>query len=73
MLATAWDAVVDRDEFIAAVTPVLDRLPSVAQLEAVEIEGIPLALLRIGNPDGQLPSMTVGVARPSAAGPGGGA
>jgi hypothetical protein len=73
VLATAWDAVADRDEFIAAVTPVLDRLPSVAQLEAVEIEGVPLALLRIGNPDGQLPSMTVGVARPSAAGPGGGA
>lgn len=73
VLATAWDAVADRDEFIAAVTPVLTRLPHAAQLEAVDIEATPVALLRIGNDGGQLPSMTVAVTRRSETGLGGGA
>ncbi len=46
--ASVWDEAVDRDRFVAALGDALGAFPLVATLEALEVDGRPVALLRVG-------------------------
>lgn len=47
--ASVWDSAVERDAFVGALDGVLHRLPLPARLERLEVEGRPVALLRVGH------------------------
>lgn len=46
--ASVWDDPSSRDRFVDRLGPALDRLPRRATLDVLEVEGRPVALLRVG-------------------------
>jgi hypothetical protein len=46
--AVAFDDSGARDAFVAALRPALGSFPAPARLEALEVDGVPAALLRVG-------------------------
>lgn len=46
--ASVWDTAADRDAFAAALQPHLGALPAEARIEVREVDGRPVALLRVG-------------------------
>lgn len=50
--ASVWDDVRSRDDFVGALGGHLEGLPGVATLVAVDVEGHPGAVLRVGLPEG---------------------